>query len=370
VLVCLPFLTIGGVEKILSQICRGLKPEGFHFTVISTVGTLLSQGNSAEWFEPATSDIFCLPECLPQESWKGFVSYLISSRKVDILWQAGSTFIYELLPELRTRFPELKVVDNLFNDVGHTANNRKYDCLIDLHVVESNSIRQWLTGHGESEDRIRVIPNGVELSSFETNKRPPAPFDTGGRGFVVGFFGRLSEEKGPDLFVEIAARLKHEKNILFVIGGHGLMENAVRAQIARRGLQDSVKMLGFCAVETHLSSCDLLALPSRQDGRPNVVMEAMAMGVPVIASRVGGLAELVLEGDSGYLCDPVDTRQFAERIAMLAHNPELCEKLRAGAQKHARASFDIRQTVSAFNGAFRELLRQPAPAQLMEVAAQ
>ena len=372
VLVCLPFLTIGGVEKILSQICCGLKAEGFHFTVITTVRTLSSQGNSAEWFEPATSEIFCLPECLAPEAWKGFVPYLISSRQVDILLQAGSGFIYDLLPDLKTQFPELKVVDNLFNEVGHTANNRKHDCLIDLHIVESNAIKRWLTEHGESEDRIRVIPNGVELASFEAAKRPPAPFDTHGRGFIVGFFGRLSEEKGPDLFVEIAERLKHEKNILFVIGGQGVMENAVRAQIARRGLEDSVKMLGFCSVETHLACCDLLLLPSRQDGRPNVVMEAMAMGVPVIASRVGGLAELVQEGYSGYLCDAVDTRQFAEKIAMLAHDPVLCEKLRAGAQLHAREHFDIRQTVAAFSSAFRELLRQPtpAPAQLVEVAAE
>jgi len=80
----------------------------------------------------------------------------------------------------------------------------------------------------------------------------------------------------------------------------------------------------------------------------------------------------VQEGYSGYLCDAVDTRQFAEKIAMLAHDPVLCEKLRAGAQLHAREHFDIRQTVAAFSSAFRELLRQPtpAPAQLVEVAAE
>jgi glycosyltransferase involved in cell wall biosynthesis len=92
--------------------------------------------------------------------------------------------------------------------------------------------------------------------------------------------------------------------------------------------------------------------------------------VPVIASRVGGLAELVLEGASGYLCDALDTRQFSEKIAMLSHDPERCEKLRLGARQHARENFDIRQTVSAFSGAFHELLRRPAPAQLVEVAAE
>jgi glycosyltransferase involved in cell wall biosynthesis len=370
VLLCLPYLTIGGAEKILSQICRGLRREGFHFTVITTKRTLLSQGNSAEWFEPSTSEIFCLPECLSQESWNGFISYLISSRQVDILLQAGSTYVYDLLPELKTLFPELKVVDNLFNEVGHTANNRKYDYLIDLHIVESSPIKSWLLARGESTDRIRLIPNGVELSRFNTGKRPTPPFDTGGRKFIVGFFGRLSKEKGPDLFVEIAEHLRNEKDILFVIGGHGAMEDKVREQITARGLEDSVKLLGFCQVETHLSCCDLLVLPSRQDGRPNVVMEAMAMGIPVIASRVGGLAELVMDGYSGFLCDALDTRQFAETILTLSKDPVRCEKLRSGARLHAGENFDIRKSVAAFSEAFRELLRKRAPAELLETAVQ
>jgi glycosyltransferase involved in cell wall biosynthesis len=370
VLLCLPYLTIGGAEKILSQICRGLTDEGFHFTVITTKRKLLSQGDSAEWFRPSTSEIFCLPECLSQDSWNGFISYLISSRRVDILLQAGSTHVYDLLPELKTLFPELKVVDNLFNEVGHTANNRKYDYLIDLHIVESSPIRSWLLARGENADRIRLIPNGVELSRFNTGKRPTPPFDTGGRKFIVGFFGRLSKEKGPDLFVEIAEHLKSEKDILFVIGGHGAMEDKVREQIAARGLEDSVKLLGFCEVETHLSCCDLLALPSRQDGRPNVVMEAMAMGIPVIASRVGGLAELVLDGYSGFLCDALDTRQFSETILMLSKDPVRCEKLRAGARLHAGENFDIRKSVAAFSEAFHELLCKRSPAQLMETTVQ
>jgi glycosyltransferase involved in cell wall biosynthesis len=359
VLVCLPFLTIGGAEKILSEICRGLAREEFHFIVITTKPTHSSQGNSTGWFARATSEIFCLPECISPRSWKEFIAYLILSRHVDILWQAGSAYIYDLLPCLKTLSPEMKVVDILFNEVGHTANNRKYSYLIDLHITESDATKSWLTGHGEAGERIRVIPNGVRLSDRDENKKQPAPFDAGGRTFIVGFFGRLSIEKGPDLFVEIANLLRREDDILFVIGGHGPMENAVREQIARNGLETSVKLLGFCSVESHLPCCDVLVVPSRQDGRPNVVMEAMAIGVPVIGSRVGGMAELVGDGYSGFLCDASNTRQFAEKILLLARDKSLCERLRTGAARHARENFDIRKSVAAFGDTFHELLRPP-----------
>lgn len=168
VLVCLPFLTDGGSEKALSQVCRGLREEGFHFTVVATGRTSLSQAITETGFESATSEIFCLPECLSSESWNSFISYLISSRRVDILWQHDSALIYDFLPELKTSFPKLKVVDHLLDDAGPAANNRRYDYLIDLNIVGSNAVRAWLTGHGESEDRIRVIPNGADATDAIT----------------------------------------------------------------------------------------------------------------------------------------------------------------------------------------------------------
>ena len=366
VLVCLPFLTVGGAEKILSQICLKLRDKGFHFIVITTEGTLPNQGDSAPWFEAATSEIFRLPDLLAPALWSRFIAYLIWSRQTDILWQAGSTFIYNLLPELKTLFPGLKVVDILFNEVGHTANNRKYDYLIDLHITEGQGIKSWLLARGESADRVRVIPNGVDLSSWQASKGGAIPFDTGGRRFIVGFFGRLSEEKGPDLFIEIAERLKNEKDILFIVGGHGRMEDSVRHQISEAGLEDSVKLLGFCTTRTHLACCDVLVVPSRQDGRPNVVMEAMAMGVPVVASRVGGMAELVLDGHSGFLCDAVDISQFAEAILKLFRDRELRERFEMNTQQRAREHFDISKTVDAFSDAFHEIVRQPSVARSLE----
>jgi len=176
VLVCLPSLTGGELEKLLSQVCRGLGREGIHSTVIATKGAHSFQPKSADWFASACSEVFCLPEYLSSESWKGFIAHLISSRRADILLQAGSSVSYDLLPELKTLFQELKIVDYLFEDAGDAANGRKYDYLVDLRIARSGAAKPCLSENGESEDRVRVIPNGVDSRS-ETPRDSREVFD-------------------------------------------------------------------------------------------------------------------------------------------------------------------------------------------------
>ena len=369
ILLCLPYMTMGGAEKIISQICGKLRQRGFHFTIITTELKHASQGDSHAWFEPFASDIYHLPGLLEVKNWTDFITSLIRRHGVDMLWLVGSAYVYDLLPELKTQFPGLRVADILFNEVGHTVRNRKFDYLIDLNITETQSMKSWLLSHGESDDRVRVIPNGVDLSLFQPRGPEAVPFDTGGRRFVVGYFGRMSEEKGPDLFVDIAAQFKNDADLLFIMAGVGGMEPLVRKQIEEQGLGGSVKFLGLVPAHTHVPFCDVLVVPSRQDGRPNVVMEAMAMGVPVIASNVGGMAEMVSDNESGFLCEPGNIAQFAEKITLLSRDENLLNDLKARARTCAEQHFDINTAVSAFDGAFRGIMEtRPASKQPLEAA--
>ena len=135
------------------------------------------------------------------------------------------------------------------------------------------------------------------------------------------------------------------------------MEEEVRASIARRDL-NNVHFLGFVATEDYLACCDVLVVCSRFDGRPNVIMESQAMGVPVIASRTGGLPEMMEPGRTGLLVDVGDIASFTSAIQDLLNNSELHEQMRGSARQRAEEHFSIMQGVGKYARLFEELARK------------
>jgi len=353
ILLAMPYLTIGGAEASLSRICARLSQQEFRFVVVTTVATGPEHGDSLAWFEQSTREIFRLPQLLSESRWPDFLDYLIESRGIRLLWQVGSTYMYDQLPRIKQRFAGLRVLDLLFNPVGHGASFLKYNCFIDHVVAEHSGMEQWLRDGGWPSEKITVIPNGIELEQFQpaVRRREPAA------KFVVGFFGRLSEEKGPDLFIEIATQLRHREDIEFTIAGGGPLAEKIRKSIASRFLHN-VRFLGFVDAGEYLPSCDVLVVCSRLDGRPNSVMEAQAMGVPVIASRVGGLTEMVSEGRTGLLVDSEDVRGFVRAILDLRSDKALYEEMRKSARHWAEQRFSLRGSVDQYAKLLRDLTRR------------
>ncbi len=349
ILLTMPFLIMGGAEVIMSRICRYLAQRGFRFIVVTTVPVGPGHGDTTHLFEEFTREIFHLPRFCPESRWKGFIFYLLKSRKPDILWQVGSSYVYPLMPEIKTCFPMLKIIDLLFNTVGHTAHNREYNYCIDLHVVESAAVKEWLLDNGSSEDRVRVISNGVDTERFKPQPRVTPPLEAIREdSFVIGFFGRFSEEKGPDLFVDVAGRLKGNSRIKFIMAGVGPMFEEIEQKIRAEGLEESVFLVGYVRTRDYLPGCDVVLLPSRLDGRPNVLLEAMAMGIPAIASRVGGVPEIVEDGVTGFLCDPSDVECFVRKIQQFVSAPALLEGMKINSRRKAESDLDLRKAMAEY----------------------
>jgi glycosyltransferase involved in cell wall biosynthesis len=359
ILLSMPFLTIGGAEASMSRICSHLSQLGFRFVVITTISAGPEHGDSTVWFESSTKEIFHLPQFLSESRWQGFLDYLIESRRIRLLWQVGSTYVYDRLPYIKRRFADLRVLDLLFNPVGHAASFLKYNCFIDHVVVEHRGMEEWLLGNGWFGEKITVIPNGIDLEQFQMatdncrNVEVLARQDA--KRFVVGFFGRLSEEKGPDIFVEIAAQLRDHKDIEFTIAGGGPLGEKIQQSITGQFLHN-VRFLGFADAGEYLPRCDVLVVCSRLDGRPNSVMEAQAMGVPVIASRVGGLPEMVSEGRTGLLVDSEDVGGFVRAILELKGDKVRHEEMRQSARSWAELHFSMRGSVDEYARLLTELI--------------
>ena len=367
ILVAMPFLVLGGAERLMSEILRHLRSVGYRIIVISTLQSLPDHGDTTAWFEPATDEIYHLWRFLAPAEFTDFIDYVLSAKHVDALWIVGSTLFYEALPRLRERLPQLRVVDLLFNTLGHVASNRRHAALIDLILVENDEVRRWLLLNGESEERIRLIPSGIDLNRYNPVLRSRRMAETLGIApgrFIAGFSGRLSEEKAPLAFVGAARRLADADDIVFVMTGAGPMEGAVRKAVAALHPAGRLHYLGIVPeVRDWLACYDVLVVPSEIDGRPTVVLEALAMGVPVIASAVGGLPELVHDGETGFLCPPGDDAAFADAIRRLHADPELHGRMRAAARNFAERELRFERTADAYAAAFDALLarRQDLP---------
>lgn len=365
-LLVFPSLVIGGAERLLSAVVSYLAKEGWRIIVLTT-NDPGENGDSTSWFERTTSEIFHLPRFLPEKRWPDFVAYLIASRGIEVIWIVGSAFLYNLLPVIRASFPDVRVVDILFNTVGHTLNNRKFAKLIDINLVETNEVLQFLVNAGESRDRILQVSSGIDLQEYEPGPREASVvnlLDVAQDELIVGFSGRWGPEKDPLLFVEIARRLSYLP-IHFVMTGVGPLRPRIEEAIAAGKLGNRFHLIGEVKdIQTWIRSYDALVLPSRLDGRPLVVLEALASGVPVIASAVGGLPELVDDGTNGFLCVPGMAAHFAGKIARLAVDRDLLVRMKKAARLSAEQTLDSRKMFSGYERALRDLARrqkEPAP---------
>jgi len=334
ILLALPFITIGGAEKLFATLVQSLVGRGYKVVVITTLVLAKTIRDCTDSFEAITPHLFPLPRVLQnqEECWKDFLFYLLKRHGIGAILIAGCDFVYRLLPEIAHEFPEIAVLDQLFNDEVHYPTNRRYAGYIDTTLVPSQPLADKLISQArERADKVCVIPHGINIEEMTA---PDATFDSSGlpesfRGkFLVSFFGRLSAEKSPADFVKIARHLRSYDEIRFLMTGEGQERSSVLALIEKYELQDRIYVLGFVDnLRDLIALSDVVVVPSAVDGMPLVVFEAQAFSKPVVASAVGSIPAVIAQGETGFLCAPGNVKAFAERILELWRSPDLRRKI-------------------------------------------
>lgn len=363
-LLALPYITIGGAEKLFRTLAKGMVARGWRVVVVTTIALDDSMPDDSDSFAKITPHLYRLPRLFAKDIHRfALVRYLIHRYSIRTMMLAGSEFVYHLLPELKREFPDLSVVDQLFNDTVHVPNNRRYAASIDATVVPSRQLVETFIERGDDTSATYVIPHGVELPEESGETARDLPEAARGK-IIVGFFGRLSEEKGPDLFVEIARALSHHANLFFVMTGVGPEREKVLEQIRKNDLEDRIHAPGFVEnVIPLMRAADIVVLPSRLDGMPLAVLEAQALGKPVVASRVGSLPSMIEEGETGFLCKIGDVASFAQRILELAGDAKLRDGMKSAARELVRRKYSAERMVESYEDVFHKAAGAPENAQ-------
>lgn len=231
-----------------------------------------------------------------------------------------------------------------------------YNRRVDGVVAISQAIADLLAAAGVDENRIRVISSGIDYRKFAA---VPAMthrcHDTG----TVGCIGALEERKGHRFLLEAAARLKGQGlKLRYRIAGTGSLRSELERQAARLGLQNDVRFSDFIDDTVRfLADVDLFVMPSLFEGLGVAALEAMAAGRPVIASRVGGLAESVLDGVTGRLVPPGDASALAQAIESLVREPQVATFMATQGRARIKRHYTLEQMALRNEAYYYELLR-------------
>lgn len=198
-------------------------------------------------------------------------------------------------------------------------------------VAVSEAVRARLLAAGVKRERVEIIQNGVDTARFIADR----PQSVAAGAMRIGFAGRLSREKGPDLFLRAAAEVVRARpEMAFVMAGDGPERAALEQMIAELKLGEHVTMLGRCEdMAAFYRSIDVLVMSSLTEGLPVALLEAMASGLAVVATRVGAVPELVRTDETGVLVEVGDVGAIALSVLRLAEDAELRARLGAAARE-------------------------------------
>ncbi|HSG78918.1 MAG TPA: glycosyltransferase, partial [Acidimicrobiia bacterium] len=314
VLIMVPWLTRGGADAVVETLVRTWTAAGHTVVIVKTIEIGEGMEDRSEEFLELTPYVYDLPSLLPTTSWEDFLVSTLERLGDSVLVNIGSPAFYEFAHAIRRRVPDVRLVDQQFNDRGHLAGNRRCADVIDETIAAYDALAETIRADGRAT-AVSTVYVGIDLPD-PIPDREAARRNLGVEEEpVVAFIGRLSVEKRPEWIVAAAREaLDRGDPATFVVVGDGPLHMAMAKT------PSNVQWLR--RVESAwdiIAAADVLALPSTIEGIPLVAMEALAIGVPVVSTAVGGLPEL--ERFGVVLVDVDDRDAFIDRVLAAARRP-------------------------------------------------
>jgi glycosyltransferase involved in cell wall biosynthesis len=354
-----PWIDFGGTDKNTIDWFRKVDRERFAPYLITTQ---TSENRRLEEVDEYAEEIWVLPDLMGAEEMPAFVLDFVVSRKIEVVHLMNSRLGFDLLPDM-TGIPGAPgiVVQLHVEEADRSGYVRyvttRYGNLVDRFSVTSHHLAAAVEDYGVPPERIKVVYIGVDgEEEFSPERVEPIEGLEEGPLHVL-FPARIVQQKDPLLMVEVAAALR-DRGVDFQIHvlGEGELEEAVRARVGELQLEKQVQIHEPTTTpQRWYAGCDAVLLTSEFEGVPAVVFEAMAMGLPVVASALPGNVELLGEDYDG-LVEPRDSvERYVEELAKLAEDRSYKDSHGRELRERARERFSLEQMAAGHEELYAEV---------------
>lgn len=345
-----------GAEKVLLEQCKALIKSGNRILIV----VIRPQGACP------------LLEKLKEEKLDHY--HLVSNSKFDLkavfmlkkyLEQSKGHLVQsqgykaDIISLLACRLAGIPIISTIHGWTSEDAKVKFYENIqayswrfFDKVICVSEAYKKKAKQYGVPEEKIQVIYNGIYQKEQIVNSEVNGCFAT-------GIIGRLSIEKGHQYFLEAAKKvLQQEKNVKFLIVGDGPEEGNIKETIAKLHMAEYVHMLGYVKdMASVYRQIDAVVIPSLREGLPNVLLEAMLNKKLVIASGVGGIPEVILDGVEGVLVKPQDSSAISEAIIMAIRQAQWRKTIVQAANKKVIEHFSFESRMQKIEALYQEVIK-------------
>ena len=219
-------------------------------------------------------------------------------------------------------------------------------------IAVSKNLALKMISFGVTEDKIIILRNAVDTNRFKptNNQKIREIYNINNKDILILFVGYLDTFKGIFELINAFYKIQHDnKNVKLMIVGTGPKEHEIKDKVIKMNLKNSITFTGNLKPEEipdYYPAADIFALPSHTEGLPLVVLEAMSCGLPIIASNVGGIPEVVNEGKNGFLISPKNEEILTEKLRILIKNTQLRKQFAKKSAEIIENEFDITKKIN------------------------
>jgi len=350
-------LDIGGTEMMLKSLVGRLDKHKFSVVVCSIkppgpVGKdlrdmgirVLSLNVTNKLFLPLA--LFKLIDLVKTEKIDIIQSYLFAD---NVLSRLSSPFVKSFIVNGKRDTDRYKSFLRIFLD-GLTQN------MADFTVSNSKSGMDELTKRGLNKSKVDFIPSGVSLFKYGKQNRSYKKFQSKSK-IRIGVIAKLRFQKGHTyLFEAFTGLLKTYPNSELVVVGDGPLKDELTKLASSLGIVDNISFLGDrMDVPNLLKTFDIFVLPSLWEGTPRALLEAMTSGLPIVATKVDGTAEVISHGKQGLLVSIKNSKQLKDSMIKLIRSPSLRKSIGSGARKKIVLEYSIKKMVQSYERLYIQL---------------